>query len=72
MEMLIFVVFVGLEYLAKQLPHWVDAHPRVLVWIERLGQHHWAVWVLHPAVLHGAHEYLVHFIVYSGYVFGGH
>ena len=72
MEAVIFVVFVALQYGAKQLPHWLDAHPRVMLVVRRLSEHHWAVWVLHPAVLHGAHEYLVHFIVYSGYVLRSH
>lgn len=71
-EPLTFLVFVTLQYLVRMLPHWIDSHPRLQVWIARIGRHHWAVWLVHPVVWHGAHEYLVHFIVYSGFVIRSH
>lgn len=41
------------------------------VWIVRkIAENHFVVWLFHPAMLHTAQDYMVHFVVYSGHVLG--
>lgn len=71
MELAICIIFIGLQAGAKALPH---ACGKVAHWaiIQRISRHHWIVWLGHPVIWHGIHEYVVHFIIYSGYVIGPH
>lgn len=71
MELIIFVSFLVVQLTAKMLPTWASKISHLAV-VQRLSQHHWIVWVIHPAVLHSVHEYAIHFIVYSGYVIKAH
>lgn len=71
MEALIFVSFVGIQWLAHELPEWIS-HTRCKSVADKLSKNHYLVWMAHPAVVHGLHEYAVHLIVYSGYVIRAH
>lgn len=71
MEPLIFIAFVAIETVYANAPHWF-AHTKHCVWVQKLADRHYLVWLLHPAVVHGMQGYLVHFVVYSGHVIGGH
>lgn len=70
-ETVILIAFVGLQtgfHLAPRLFN----HLAHIVWVQRLGKHGWIVWLIHPSVLHGLQDYMIHFVIYSGRVIGGH
>lgn len=71
MEAIILLSFVAVQASAKLLPVAFGkiAH---LVWVQKLSKNHWIVWFFHPVVLHGLHDYAVHFVVYSGYIIRSH
>jgi hypothetical protein len=71
MEMTIFTAFIVLQIAARTLPETCKriAH---FAWVQRLADKHYLVWIAHPVVIKGLHDYVVHFVVYSGYVIGGH
>lgn len=71
MELIIFVSFLAVQFAAKTLPATFERIAHLAI-VQRLSQHHWIVWIIHPAVLHSVHEYAIHFIVYSGYVIKAH
>lgn len=71
MELIIFVSFLAVQLAAKMLPQWAARIGHLTI-VQRVSQHHWVVWCIHPAVLHSVHEYAIHFIVYSGYVIKAH
>lgn len=70
MEIVVFVTFIAIQYAAKTLPHWIaqQSNGRFAVLVQRLSDRHFLVWVAHPAVLSGLHDYVIHFVVYSGYI----
>lgn len=72
MEILVFASFVVIQYAAKQLPAVLHKSNCCTKLADALAHNHYAVWLAHPAVLHGLHDYAVHFIVYSGYVLRAH
>jgi len=66
-EFVILVAFIGLQGVAKCAPmvatkvaHWVI--------IQKLSQHHYLVWIGHPVFWHGLYDYVVHAVIYSGYI----
>lgn len=71
MEFAIFAAFLAIQFAAKLMPQYAT---RVAHWplVAKVGQHHWIVWCVHPAVLHGIHDYAIHFVIYSGYVIRSH
>lgn len=71
MELIIFVSFLVIQFAAKALPHAAERVARFAI-VQRLSQHHWVVWLIHPAVLHSIHDYAIHFVIYSGLVIGKH
>lgn len=71
MEMTVFTCFLIIQIAAKTLPTAFE-HIAHLVIVQRIARNHWLVWFCHPVVLHAAHEYAVHFVVYSGYVLRAH
>lgn len=71
MEFAIFAAFLAIQFAAKQLPTQFKRIATIPI-VARIGQHHWVVWMFHPAVLHGIHDYAIHFVIYSGYVIRAH
>ena len=66
-EIAILFAFGGLQILfhnAHKMTGWL--------WVQKLSEQHWVVWVFHPTVLHTLQDYGVHAIIYSGYVIKGH
>jgi len=68
-EFLIFTTFIALQATAKNLPL-VSKRIAAFAIVQRLSNNHWLVWFFHPVVLKGAHDYVVHFVIYSGYIIG--
>jgi hypothetical protein len=71
MEATIFVVFLGLQIVVKAMPKAWE-HVAQFAIVQRISQNHWIVWIFHPTVLHGIHDYAIHFFIYSGYVIHSH
>jgi hypothetical protein len=71
MEMTIFTAFLVIQIAAKTLPVCFEKFAHLAI-VQRVAKNHWIVWFFHPVVLHGVHEYAVHFVIYSGYVIGHH
>lgn len=38
----------------------------------KIRHSHFLVWGFHPAVTHAVQDYAIHFVIYSGKVFGAH
>jgi hypothetical protein len=72
MEAAIFVTFIVIQFAAKELPEKCGERFRNLAIVQHIRDNHWVVWLMHPAVLHGLHDYVIHFVVYSGYVIRAH
>lgn len=71
MEAIILLSFVGVQIGAHLLPRvWGKASQYVLV--QKVSKSHWIVWLFHPVVLHGIHDYAIHFVIYSGYIIQSH
>lgn len=66
-ELIIFAAFLVLQAGAKALPNVATKISHFAI-VQRISKHHWVVWICHPTVLHGIHDYAIHFVVYSGYV----
>lgn len=75
MELAICGAFIVLQISAKCLPivcklmyakagHWA--------FVQRVSANHWVVWLFHPALWHGLHDYAIHLVVYSGYIINAH
>lgn len=71
MELIIFTAFLAVQAAAKSAPHVCERIAHLAI-IQRLSQHHWVVWLLHPVVLHSVHDYAIHFVIYSGYIIRTH
>jgi hypothetical protein len=71
MEAVIAISFIALQFGAKCLPLMCSKLAHFAL-IQRISQHHWIVWLGHPVIWHGLHEYCVHLVVYSGYIISGH
>jgi hypothetical protein len=73
-ELCIFLCFVGLAFLwhwlERKTTHNHECHEFQCHWRRHLK------WLLiplaHPAVIHGIREFMVHLVIYSGLIFGGH
>ena len=72
MELVIFAAFVAIQYAAKALPSYLKSHGKVAWVVSKLSDNHFVVWLAHPAVVHGVHDYIIHFVIYSGYVIRAH
>ena len=66
-EIIIFGAFLVIQFTAKNVPTWASRIAHLAI-VQRISKHHWLVWICHPAILHGIHDYAIHFVVYSGYV----
>jgi len=62
-ELIIFVAFSGLQIIFHNL-HKISK----VSLCKRLSQYHWIVWLVNPTIIDGVHEYIIHIIVYSGYI----
>lgn len=71
MEIAIFCVFMTLQFSAKYLPALCEKAAQFAA-VQRLAQHHWVVWLGHPVIWHGVHDYAVHLAIYSGYFLPTH
>lgn len=71
MEPAIFGAFIVIETIYANAPHLFE-HTKHCAWVQKLSNWHYCVWLFHPAVVHGVQAYVVHFVVYSGHVIGGH
>jgi hypothetical protein len=71
MEPVIFIAFIGLQACFANGPHWFK-HVQGCLWVQKLSERHYLVWLFHPAVLHGVRDYVVHFVIYSGKIIGAH
>lgn len=71
MEPVIFGAFIALEVVFHNAPHWLE-HTKHCAWVQQVSKNHYLVWLFHPSVMVGVQGYLVHFVVYSGKVIGGH
>lgn len=67
-EVLVFISFCGLQ----GLYHWLESTYGKHAWLQQLAHCHIVVLALHPAVIHGVQDYLIHFVVYSGKVIAAH
>lgn len=72
MELVVFASFVGIQFAAKQLPEWMGHLPRCKAITAKVARNHYLVWLGHPELLHAVHDYVVHFVIYSGYVLRAH
>lgn len=57
MEVAIFAGFIFVQLVAHY-GHKITG----LIIFQRIGKHHWVVWVAHPAVLHGLQDYAIHVV----------
>lgn len=71
MELIIFVAFVGVQATAHCLPKMCARFNHLWI-VQHIANKHWVVWLFHPVILHGIHDYALHFVIYSGYVIRSH
>lgn len=71
MEPFIFGAFIGLEIVFHNAP-FLFSHCKHCIWVQKISTRHYLIWLFHPTVMHGIEGYVVHFVIYSGHVIGGH
>lgn len=71
MELIIFTGFLAVQIAAKAAPRMAERIAHLWI-VQRISQHHWVIWILHPVVLHSLHDYAIHFVIYSGYIIRTH
>jgi len=62
-ELIVFVAFGTIQVLFHNM-HRISN----LSLCKHFAKYHWVVWLVNPTLLESAHEYVVHIIIYSGYI----
>lgn len=71
MEAIILLSFIGVQVGAHFLPRVCGKVGRYAL-VQRVSKSHYLIWLVHPVVLHGLHDYAIHFVIYSGYIIQSH
>lgn len=57
MDSIVLVIFIVLQIAASKAE---TLHERE--WVKRVSKRHWVVWVIHPAVLKGGHDFVIYLV----------
>ncbi len=62
-------IFILIGFVLVQLTAHYGHRITGLVIFQRIGKHHWVVWIAHPAILHGVQDYAIHVVDVMGHTF---